>query len=249
MISTTVVRKLLLDRKKRLHTCMRLTSFFSKLMKKNFGVTVRIDKSGKSGSGYSEEKTYLVLSNHLSYLDIFLLFSEFPACFIASVDEVRETFLLGRATELSGGFFVERRNRTNLRAEIESIADILKMGLNVVLFPEGTTSNGEQVLPFKVPLLSVAQKAGVEILPVCIRYTKINGEEVGLHNRDLVYYYGDMEFFTHADTLLTVKSIDAELKILDPVDASSSNSRKDLAFELHNIISSAYRGERRLERA
>lgn len=240
LISTTVARKILRDRKKKLYACMRLTSFFSKLMKKNFGVTVRIDKSG---SCYSKEKTYLVLSNHLSYLDIFLLFSEFPACFIASVDEVKETFLLGRATELSGGFFVERRNRTNLRSEIESIADILRMGLNVVLFPEGTTSNGEQVLPFKVPLLSVAQKAGVEILPVCIRYTKINGEEVGHHNRDLVYYYGDMEFFTHADTLLTVKSIDAELRILDPVDASSSNSRKDLAFELHDIISSAYRGE------
>lgn len=246
LISTTVVRKILRDRKKRLYTCMRLTSFFSKLMKKNFGITVRIDKSG---SGYSEEKTYLILSNHLSYLDIFLLFSEFPACFIASVDEVKETFLLGRATELSGGFFVERRNRTNLRSEIESIVDILKMGLNVVLFPEGTTSSGEQVLPFKVPLLSVAQKAGVEILPVCIRYTKINGEEIGRHNRDLVYYYGDMEFFEHADTLLTVKSIDAEIRILDPVDASSSNSRKDLAFELHDIISSAYRGERRLERA
>ena len=244
LISTTVVRKILRDRKKSLYTCMRLTSFFSKLMKKNFGVTVRIDKSG---SGYSKDKTYLVLSNHLSYLDIFLLFSEFPACFIASVDEVKETFLLGRATELSGGLFVERRNRTHLRPEIESIADILKMGLNVVLFPEGTTSSGEQVLPFKVPLLSVAQKAGVEILPVCIRY--INGEEVGLHNRALVYYYGDMEFFTHADTLLTVKSIDAELRILDPVDASSSNSRKDLAFELHDIISSAYRGERHMERA
>jgi len=246
LISTTVVRKILRDRKNNLYTRMRLTSFFSKLMKKNFGVTARIDKSG---SGYSEEKAYLILSNHLSYLDIFLLFSEFPACFIASVDEVKETFLLGRATELSGGFFVERRNRTNLRSEIESIADILRMGLNVVLFPEGTTSSGEQVLPFKVPLLSVAQKAGVEILPVCIRYTKINGEEIGRHNRDLVYYYGDMEFFTHADTLLTVKSIDAELRILDPVDASSSSSRKDLAFELHNIISSAYRGERRLERA
>jgi len=125
LISTTVARKILRDKKKKLYACMRLTSFFSKLMKKNFGVTVRIDKSG---SGYSKEKTYLVLSNHLSYLDIFLLFSEFPACFIASVDEVKETFLLGRATELSGGFFVERRNRTNLRSEIRFAVTMIVAG-------------------------------------------------------------------------------------------------------------------------
>lgn len=225
---------------------MKLTSFFSKLMKMSFSLSVRLDKSS---SGYSKEKTYLVLSNHLSYLDIFVLFSEFPACFIASVDEVKETFLLGRATELSGGFFVERRNRTGLRSEIESIAGILRMGLNVVLFPEGTTSNGEQVLPFKIPLLSVAEKAGVEILPVCIRYTKINGEEIGPRNRDLVYYYGDMKFFEHVDKLLYVKSIDAELKLLDPIDTTSASSRKDLAREVYETISSAYTNGQRKERA
>lgn len=192
--------------------------------------------------GFSKDKNYLILSNHLSYLDIFILFSEFPASFIASIDEVREMFLLGRVTELSGGYFVERRNRSTLRADIEAIAGILRLGINVVLFPEGTTSTGEGVLPFKTPLVSAAEKAGVEVLPVCIRYTKIDGEDIGPDNRDLVYFHGDMEFFSHVGKLLNVKRIDVEVLVLEPLSASSAGSRKDLSEEIYNAISAAYAG-------
>src|SRR5690606_9112228 len=146
----------------------RISSFYTGLLAKNFGVKARIKNASR---GFSKDRNYLILSNHLSYLDIFILFSEFPASFIASVDEVKEMFLLGRVTELSGGYFVERRNRSTLRADIDEIANILKLGINVVLFPEGTTSTGEGVLPFKTPLVSAAGKAGVEVLPVCIKYT------------------------------------------------------------------------------
>lgn len=193
--------------------------------------------------GFSKDRNYLILSNHLSYLDIFILFSEFPASFIASVDEVKEMFLLGRVTELSGGYFVERRNRSTLRADIDEIADILKLGINVVLFPEGTTSTGEGVLPFKTPLVSAAGKAGVEVLPVCIKYTKIDGEDIGPQNRDLVYFYGDMEFFSHVGKLLNVKRIDVEVTVLEPMSASSAGSRKNLSEEVYNAISAAYAGE------
>lgn len=225
---------------KRLRLATKASSFFNRALLKSLGINVRI--TGPV-SIPSDNANYLILSNHVSYLDIFIIFSFFPASFIASVDEVGETFLLGRITELSGGFFVERRSRSGLRTEIESIADLLKMGLNVVLFPEGTTSNGEGVLPFKTPLISIAQKAGVEILPLCIKYRKLNGEEIDAGNRDLVYYYGDMEFFTHCFKMLTVKSIDVELKVLEKIDPQSGASRKEIANSAFNAISSAYENQ------
>lgn len=192
------------------------------------------------GSAPNEKKNYLILCNHLSYLDIFIISSFFPASFIASVDEVRNTFLLGKVTELSGGFFVERRKRSGLRAEIESISELLKMGINVALFPEGTTSNGERVLPFKTPLISIAQKAGTDILPLCIKYRRINGEEINARNRDLVYYYGDMKFFDHFFDFLSVGSVDVELTMLESIDPLSGASRKELAASAFNSINSAY---------
>ncbi|MGE3522760.1 MAG: lysophospholipid acyltransferase family protein [Candidatus Dadabacteria bacterium] len=195
-----------------------------------------------TSKGFSTDKNYLILSNHLSYLDIFILFSEFPASFIASVDEVREMFLLGRITALSGGYFVERRNRSTLRTDIDEIADILRCGVNVALFPEGTTSTGERVLPFKTPLISAAEKAGVEVLPVCIKYRRINGEDIGPENRDLVYFHGDMEFFSHVGKLLNVKRIDVEVTILEPLSVSSAGSRKDLSDNVYSVISSEYAG-------
>jgi 1-acyl-sn-glycerol-3-phosphate acyltransferase len=153
---------------------------------------------------------------------------------------VRDDFLPGKITELSGGFFVERRNRSGLRSEIESMAEILRLGVNVALFPEGTTSNGNGVLPFKTPLLSIAEKGGVEILPMCIRYNSINGEKVNENNRDLVYYYGDMKFFDHVGKLLSVKSIDAELTVLEKINPDTAASRKELANTVYYVINDTF---------
>ena len=100
------------------------------------------------------------------------------------------------------------------------------------------------VLPFKIPLISAAEKAGVEVLPVCIKYTKIDGEDIGPDNRDLVYFHGDMEFFSHVGKLLNVKRIDVEVLVLEPLSVSSAGSRKDLSEEVYNAISAAYSGGR-----
>ena len=208
------------------------------LLVKTFGINLSVIDRRSLAS--RDRNNHLILSNHLSYLDIFIIFSVFPASFIASIDEVKDTFLLGKVTELSGGFFVERRNRSGLRREIESITEILRLGVNVALFPEGTTSNGERVLPFKTPLLSIAEKGGVDILPMCIRYTKINGEDIDANNMDLVYYYGDMKFFDHFNKLLSVKSIDAELIVLEKINPDEARSRKEIASSVYDIINDTF---------
>jgi 1-acyl-sn-glycerol-3-phosphate acyltransferase len=215
-------------------------SFHSALMNKALGIRVSLQSRG---NGIGSGKSVLILSNHLSYVDIFVISSFFPVSFIASVDEVKSDLLLGKATELSGGYFVERRNRSGLRTEIESISEILELGINVALFPEGTTSNGDRVLPFKTPLLSIAQKAGVEILPLCLKYTSIDGEALTDKNKDLIYYYGDMKFFDHLFKLLSVRFVDAELTLLDKIDPRTASSRKEMARSVYDMINSAYMNE------
>jgi len=221
-------------------------SFHSALMNKALGI--RVSLQGR-GNGICSDKSMLILSNHLSYTDIFVISSIFPVSFIASVDEVKSDLLLGKATELSGGYFVERRSRSGLRAEIEEISEILKLGINVALFPEGTTSNGKQVLPFKTPLLSIAEKAGVEILTLCIKYTRIDGEALTDENRDLICYYGDMKFFDHLFKLLSVRSVEAELTLLDKIDPRTASSRKEMARSVYDMINSAYMNDGSAETA
>jgi len=214
----------------------------------NKALGIRVSLQGR-GNGICSDKSMLILSNHLSYTDIFVISSIFPVSFIASVDEVKSDLLLGKATELSGGYFVERRSRSGLRAEIEEISEILKLGINVALFPEGTTSNGKQVLPFKTPLLSIAEKAGVEILTLCIKYTRIDGEALTDENRDLICYYGDMKFFDHLFKLLSVRSVEAELTLLDRIDPRTASSRKEMARSVYDMINSAYMNDGSAETA
>ena len=185
------------------------------------------------------DKSYLIVSNHLSYLDIMAISSVTPSVFVAN-SELEETFLLGSIIRYSGGVFVERRNRARLLSDMQNIKNIFKMGVNVVLFPEGTTSDGKEVKPFKTPLLSVAVDSGTEVLPLCIRYRKINGRDVDAGNGYLVYYHGNIGFFEHFFRLLTLRSVIVELRELEVIPSDSHYSRKEMAKIAHEMISGAY---------
>ncbi len=186
------------------------------------------------------DKNYLVVSNHLSYTDIFVISSVIPSIFIASIDGVKNSFLLGTIARCGGSVFIERRNRAYLSKEIEIISEMLKEGFNLVLFPEGTTSNGDSVLPFKVPFLTAAIRSRVDILPICMKYTSINGESVDSKNRDSVLYYGGMAFFKHFLKFLSLKSVDAELIGLENIKVSSDFARKELVKLAFGSINAAY---------
>jgi 1-acyl-sn-glycerol-3-phosphate acyltransferase len=93
-------------------------------------------------------KNYFIVSNHLSYIDILLISSVLPTSFVTSV-EMKNTPFLGQIIQLAGCLFVERRNKKNIMNEIGDIENALNKGLNVTVFPEATSTNGEQVLKFK----------------------------------------------------------------------------------------------------
>ncbi len=120
---------------------IRNASFFSRLALALFGIRVQVDHGERL---HSNSGGRLIVSNHLSYVDVLIISSLMPSIFITSV-ELKRTFLLGALARLSGCLFVERRKFSGLKQEIGDITRALGQGFSVVLFPEGTTSNGDCV--------------------------------------------------------------------------------------------------------
>ncbi len=224
------------DRKKKLISFSRIASFYGKISLMLFGVKINL----KNLDRYKGTKeNYMIVSNHLSYLDIFVIYSVIPSVFVAN-SELEEEFPLGAVTKYGGGVFVERRNRSRLLDDLSNISSVLDMGLNIVLFPEGTTSNGEGVAPFKAPFLKSAINTGANVLPLCINYKKINGESVDKENKNLIFYYESITFFEHFFRLLTIKNIEVDLEALEEIEVNPKMTRKELSQIVYDKISTAY---------
>ncbi len=121
--------------------------------------------------------------------------------------------------------------------EINEITDSLLAGQNVAIFPEATSTNGEQILKFKKPLLKAAINSQLPILPVTINYLKVNGEKVNNENKDLLCWYGDMEFFNHFWKLLYANNMELELIFHAPLNISNEMDESYLATTTQQIIS------------
>ena len=227
----------------RAHRLARLTGnvrFFARLCLRVLGIRVHAHRIKRKG--LRRHRThYLIISNHLSYVDILVIASLMPSVFITSV-ELKQTFPLGFFAWCGGCLFVERRSPAGLKREIKEIAEVLAGGTSVVLFPEGTTSDGDTVRPFKNSLITAAITTGTSLLPVCIRYRSANGHKVDQTNRDSLYYYGGTTFFQHLPRLLALRSIDVECVIMKPVPTHQHHSRKDLATVAHQVIRAMYCG-------
>ena len=185
-----------------------------------------------------KEKSYLVVANHVSYLDIMVLSSLHPFVFITSVEMGANPFL-GDITRLGGSLYTNRKTVVSLRSEIDKFAEAIKQGFNVVLFPEGTSTDGTDIRPFRSSLFETAIKAEADILPICIKYTTIDGEPRSDANRDLVCWYGDMTFGSHFMRLLG-RTIEAEIHILEPITCTTQQRRQCLADETYKRLREVY---------
>ena len=149
---------------------------------------------------------FLMVGNHLSYLDLLVVAAQRPVTFVTSY-EIKQTPVLGWITQLAGCLYVERRNKTNLPNEVKEIREALEQGLDVVVFPEATSTNGEGVLRFRRPLFAAARLSSREVAPFCINYRKIDDEDVTRLNRDRLCWYGDMGFVSHLYGVCSANSI------------------------------------------
>lgn len=213
---------------------IRLISITSMLGLKLFGVQVR-----KNFAPLKMGENYLIVSNHLSYLDVLIISSFFPTCFVTST-EMKETPFLGQLCLLGGCLFVERRKRSGITGEVAQITHALKSRLNVVIFPEAKSNNGETVLAFRRPLFQAAINSGIKVLPLCLNYRTLDGEKITLKNRDKVFWYGDMPFFNHALTLFSHKNVVADLSVMETLNTMEFADKNSLADRSYEVVSNEF---------
>lgn len=184
----------------------------------------------------ARDRPVLFVSNHTSWLDITVLSAVAPLSFVAK-KEVGTWPFVSSLARLQRSVFVDRERRASVGETAGEILERLAAGDNVVLFAEGTSSDGNRVLPFKTSLFAAAKpsaRLGVTapdavVQTLSLVYTKLNGVPLGRWDRPLVGWYGDMEMTSHAWQLLKAGSLDVRIRVGPPVPLSEFEDRKDLA--------------------
>jgi 1-acyl-sn-glycerol-3-phosphate acyltransferase len=181
----------------------------------------------------SSDKPVLLVSNHVSWLDIPVLSSVAPLCFVAKSEVAGWPFISWLA-KLQCTVFVDRTRRAQAGKVANQIADRLGQGDNIVLFAEGTSGDGHSVLPFKSSLFSAAEprdghggKSYVQTLTIV--YTRMHGLPMNRSQRYTVAWYGDMDMLSHIWRLLKGGPLDVHVRIGEPVLLESFGDRKKLA--------------------
>ncbi len=213
----------------------KLTQGFASLLRILLNVKITVEgnpQNLKSGG-------YFIVSNHFGYLDGFVLGSLCPVIYV-SKREVRQWPLIGPWTALCGTIYIDRRRKDKIPLLVEEINKKLRQKANILLFPEGTSSNGETLLPFQTAPFAAPLRARAPIVPVTLTYKRINHQPLSIINRDEVYWYGDMEFVGHFWNLLAVRSIEVLVQIHPEIETArhenNSLSRKQLSLACYEAI-------------
>ena len=180
----------------------------------------------------------LYISNHISYLDIPILGSNYPIRFVAK-SEVEVWPLFGFLAKLARTIFISR-NRFDSLTQKHKIFKSLSSDEKVFIFPEGTTSDGNRVLDFKSSSFSALEGKNLIIQPIVILYSELNGIPINRWLRPVIAWYGDMDLKPHLSALVNLRSIRARLIYLDKVNAKNFSSRKNLSKHLENEIKKVY---------
>ncbi|WP_051630628.1 lysophospholipid acyltransferase family protein [Afifella pfennigii] len=181
----------------------------------------------------ARERPLLLLSNHISWLDISVLGAIAPLSFIAK-REVADWPLFGLFARLQRSVFIDREKRRATGKANEEIAARLAAGDVMVLFPEGTSSDGNIVLPFRSAILGAAQNGALGdrpavLQPVAIAYTRMLGMPLGRQHRRWVAWFGDMDLVPHLSKLMSRGGIDVHVAFLPPVQILPGHDRKKAA--------------------
>jgi 1-acyl-sn-glycerol-3-phosphate acyltransferase len=174
----------------------------------------------------------LFIANHCSWIDIVALGSVLPGCFVSKA-EVAGWPLVGWIAKLGRTIFVSRAKATMLR-ERETMHRRLAAGDNIILFPEGTTSDGARILPFQSGFLALAEapaKPAIQI--VTIVYDALDGLPVRRRDRPEISWYGDMDMATHFPIIGRRRGFHATLVLDPPIPPETHENRKTLAAAIH----------------
>jgi lyso-ornithine lipid O-acyltransferase len=170
----------------------------------------------------------IVAANHLGYLDILVLAAATPVVFVAK-REVRGWPLFGWFARMAGTRFIDRARRGDVARVAGELAPALAAGASVVLFLEGTSTDGREVLPFRPSLLEPAAANGWPVVPAALAYAVPAGYSVPRE----VCWWGDMTLAPHLLNLAALPRIDARIAWGRPI---CSSDRKELAATSHAAV-------------
>jgi 1-acyl-sn-glycerol-3-phosphate acyltransferase len=211
---------------------------YHRFMAKLFGI--RITTVGQSAI----DEGVLIVANHTSWIDI-IVFSAIGQVSFVAKSEVSTWPLFSTLAKLQRTVFVERARRSATGEARDQIRERLLAGDTLVLFPEGTSNDGNKVLPFKSALMGAVEarvndgKGGsrpVRVQPVSTAYVGLHGIPMGRENRALYAWYGDMELVPHLWEALLTGPIDVVVEFHQPMDVDRTGGRKALAAKAEAIV-------------
>lgn len=193
-------------------------------------INLRITKIGKP----SALRPLMLVPNHTSYLDVFIIGAQIPVSFTPK-REIRSWPLIGFMCLLADCVFVERRPAHMEEARAE-MAKRINAGRVLCLFPEGTTSDGKHLKPFKSGFLSLAEQHQLPVQPASISYTHIGDEIVADRARELVAWVGDATFFGHFWRVLGMPGLKVTLRWHEPLMLKDFADRKALTKAAETMV-------------
>jgi lyso-ornithine lipid O-acyltransferase len=181
------------------------------------------------------DRPLMIAANHVSWVDITVLAAVADVSFIAK-SEMSGWPVFGWFSRMQRSVFVEREARRKSGEQANEIASRLAEGDVLVLFAEGTTGDGNQLLPFKTTLfgaasiiLAATHHDEMWIQPVAIAYTRLHGVPMGRRHRGLVAWIGDQDLVPHLGALLREGAVDVEVHFGAPVLFTEASNRKEVA--------------------
>ena len=198
-----------------------------------FGIHIKTVGAPVTGEGV------LLVANHTSWADIVIFSAVAPISFVAKAEVAKWPFF-GTLARLQRTVFVERQRRSATGDVRDTIRERLLAGDALVLFPEGTSHDGNTVLPFKSALLGAAEAHlanghYVKVQPVSVAFTGLHGMPMGREYRPLFAWYGDMEMMPHLWEALLAGPLDVVVQFHEPFSLDMMD-RKALAARAEDIV-------------
>jgi 1-acyl-sn-glycerol-3-phosphate acyltransferase len=201
------------------------------------GVEIRV--IGDAAHRDADGRPVVYVSTHSSWLDVAVLGATLDACFIAK-EEVRAWPVISWIARLGRTVYV-RRKRTSTARERDEMRLRLAAGDNLILFPEGTTSDGARVMPFRSAFLSIAEMPVLadgrtaRVQPVSLVFDRISGLPAGRASRTLFAWVGDMDLASHFGRIAQERGMRASVLFHAPLDPAAYRSRKELTAAVWQI--------------
>ncbi len=193
---------------------------YSKALLRVLGIQVQV-------IGRFTENSCVLVSNHCSWVDPFLVTSLANVAFVTSTDTQKDP-LLGPITSVAGCHFVSRKP-WSLPQEIAAMEKTLANQVHLAFYPEATSGDGSTLLPFRPTFFDLSVRSQIPVQPAVLRW-----------NSDIVPYYGDMTFIPHIARIIATKGIRATYQLLEPISPSEYADRKALAQACEESIQSSF---------